>query len=211
MIDLETIGKAGLIIQYEDVISLMGYNIAEYFKQNKLNEKFERMSYGDILLSYINREHYDIDEWFKTVFDYQINISKLLSSKIMMKPNLVYAYKVFHEAAKQGNSNLMIYSNHYSDAIESLLPSFEVPALTYQHDNLVELLNNHRNCTFITNNPDSIELCKSVKAPFVLTIPDDFQYITDISLAGIDELRKQYKLVFFTSVISGGISNVIHD
>lgn len=213
MVDMGGIGKAGLIIQYEDVISLMGYNIAEYFRKNKLTDKFERMSHEDILLSYMNRKHYDINGWLKETFDYETNYLNFLTSRIMMQPNFIYAYKVFNESAKQGVSNMIIYSNQYSEAIESFLPTFQVPNLTYHHGDLIELLNRNPNCTFITSNPDAIQLCKDeVKAPFVLTIVDDFIYVTDILLTRADEeLRNQGKFVFFTGVMSAGLTNVIRD
>jgi len=212
MVSLENIGKAGLIIQYEDVISIIGYNIAEYFRENKVNDKFESMSHEDMLLSYLNREHYDINQWLKDTFDYDIDIHQLWSSKIMMKPNFVYAYKVFQEAAKQGVTNLIVYSNHYSEAIEAYISSFENQYLTYHHGDLVDLLNHNPNCTFVTSNPDAIQSCKEVKAPFVLTIVDDFIYVKDILLTRVpEELQKQDKIVFYTGVLSGGLTNVIRD
>lgn len=212
MVDFERIGKAGLIIQYEDVISIMGYNIAEYCRKNKVNDKFESMSHEDMLLSYLNREKYDINDWIQETFDYDIDVNQMMSSRIMMQPNFVYAYKVFQESAKQGVTNMVIYSNKYSDAIEAFLPSFQVPKLTYEHGNLVELLTRNPNCTFITSNPDSIMLCKEVKPPFVLTLVDDFIYLKDILLSRVDEeLRQQNKLVFFTGVISGGLTNIVRD
>lgn len=212
MVDLSNIGKAGLIIQYEDVISLMGYNIAEYLRANKVNEQFERMSHEDILLSYINREHYDVNQWLKETFDYELNIYQLMSSRIMLQPNFIYAYKIFQESAKQKITNLVIYSNHPSDAIDAYLSSFQVPCLKHESENLVSLLNHNPNCTFITSNPDAIELCKDVEAPFVLTIVDDFLYVKDILLKRIDEtLRHQNKLVYFTGILSGGLTNIIRD
>jgi hypothetical protein len=212
MLDLSNLGRAGLIIQYEDVISLMGYNIAEYLRANKVNDQFERMSHEDILLSYINREHYDINKWLKETFDYDLNIYQLMSSRIMLQPNFIYAYKIFQESAKQGITNLIVYSNHPSDAIVEYLSSFEVAALKHESENIVELLNHNPNCTFITSNPDAIQLCEEVRAPFVLTIVDDFLYVKDILLTRADEkLRKQDKLVYFTSVLSGGLTNVIRD
>lgn len=212
MLDLSNLGRAGLIIQYEDVISLMGYNIAEYLRANKVNDQFERMSHEDILLSYINREHYDINKWLKETFDYDLNIYQLMSSRIMLQPNFIYAYKIFQESAKQGITNLIVYSNHPSNAIDEYLSSFEVAALKHESENIVELLNHNPNCTFITSNPDAIQLCEEVRAPFVLTIVDDFLYVKDILLTRADEkLRKQDKLVYFTSVLSGGLTNIIRD
>lgn len=212
MIDASGIGKAGLIIQYEDVISLLGYNIAEYLRDNKVNDKFDRMSHEDILLSYLNREHESINQWFSDVFEYDINYKTLGESRIMCKPNMCYAYKVFQESIKNGITNLMIYSNDYFKAIEDYLKSFGIKSLQYQHGNIVELLDNNPNCTFITNNSDAISKCTDVKAPFVLTIADDFIYVRDILSSGIcEELRNQSKLVFFTNILSGGITNIPRD
>ena len=212
MVDLRNIGRAGLIVQYEDIISLMGYNIAEYLKANKVNEKFESMSHEDMLLSYINREHYDVNQWLKNTFDYDVNIHELMSSKIMLQPNFVYAYKIFQESAKQGITNLIVYSNHPSDAIDAMLPSFQVSSMKHESEDLVNLLNKNPNCTFVTSNPDAIQLCTQVDAPFVLTIVDDFLYVKDILLSRMDEkLRQQGKLVYFTGIIHGGLTNVVRD
>ena len=212
MVDASVLGRNGLIIQYEDVISLFGYNIAEFLRDKKINDKLERMSHEDILLSYLNRETYSINEWIKSSFDFDIDYKDLLSSRIMFKPNMCYSYKVFQESIRNGIKNLIIYSNEYSDAIKDFIPSFQIDTLKYHHGDIVSLLDNNPNCTFITSNPISIEKCKDVKAPFVLTIVDDFIYVKDILLSGIDEeLRKQSKLVYFTGILSGGLTNVPRD
>ena len=56
MIDFSNIGQDAFVIQYEDLISLMGLNCVRYIlaKQNK--------SYDDQLtLDYVNRESYDME------------------------------------------------------------------------------------------------------------------------------------------------------
>ena len=98
MIDLTEFGKAGLILQYEDIISMIGYNVAKYFHQKGVNKKLDSMSVSDILLSYINREDEDYSIWMEKEFDLKINKSEMLTSFLTMQPNLLYSYKVFSTA-----------------------------------------------------------------------------------------------------------------
>ena len=68
MVDFSFIGKDGLIIQYEDIISLIGFNVAQYFHGKGVNDKLDRMSVEDILKSYFNRQTEDIPKWLKESF-----------------------------------------------------------------------------------------------------------------------------------------------
>jgi hypothetical protein len=212
MLDLSFIGKDGLIIQYEDVISVMGFNIIHYMiKQNRCNEAMQRMSLEDILLSYLNRETYDIDKWIKDSFGIDFHYMDAKDSVQMVIPNFIYAYKLFQEAKKQKAVDLYIYSNEYYPGIEKMLPSFEVPELQYIHGDLIPILQDKPNATFITSNPSNIRTCLDIPTPFVLTIVDDFMYIKDIVAEKIDEeLRKKGKFVFYTGILSGGLTNVGH-
>jgi hypothetical protein len=56
MVDFSFVGKEGIIIQYEDIISMVGFNVIRYLRAKNANEKAMGMSLEDILLSYINRE-----------------------------------------------------------------------------------------------------------------------------------------------------------
>ena len=49
MLDLTDIGKAGLIIQYEDIISMIGFNVARYFKDKGISEKLDSTPINDVL------------------------------------------------------------------------------------------------------------------------------------------------------------------
>ena len=214
MIDLSFVGKDGLIIDYEDVVSVMGFNIIRYMiMNNKCNDAMKRMSLEDILLSYINRETYDINTWIKKTFGLDFNYLDAKESLHMVVPNFVYAYKVFQEANKQKMNSLYIHTNEYFKGIETtMLPSFEVPNLKYIHGDIVPILTNNPNITYITSNPSNIRKCCDVKTPFVLTIVDDFIYVSEIVRDKIDvKLREQGKFVFYTGILSAGLTNVGHE
>ena len=101
MLDLTDIGKAGLIIQYEDIISMIGFNVARYFKDKGISEKLDSTPINDVLLSYINREDEACYQWLKKEYDIDISseeAEKLNSSFLTMQPNLLYSYKVFTAA-----------------------------------------------------------------------------------------------------------------
>ena len=211
MIDLSFIGKDGLIIQYEDVISLMGFNVIRYMiLHDKGNDAMKRMSLEDILLSYINRPSYDIDQWIKNTFGLDMHYLDARESIPMVIPNFIYAYKLFMESHKQQISSLWIHTNEYYKGIETtMLKSFDVP-IQYIHGDIVPVLQEHPNITYITSCPDNIMKCLEVTAPFVLTIVDDFSYIGEVLVKKkIEEtLRHQGKFVFYTSILSGGLTNV---
>ena len=63
MVDLSSMGKAGMIIQYEDIISMIGFNVARYFRSKGVSKKLDNMSIQDVLLSYINRNDEDYSIW----------------------------------------------------------------------------------------------------------------------------------------------------
>lgn len=210
MIDLSFIGKDGLIIQYEDVVSAIGFNIISYMiNKNKCTEAMKRMSLEDILLSYLNRETYDINSWIKKEFSIDFNYMDAKDSVQMVVPNFIYPYKIIQEARKQNISELYLYSDTYLPGIEKMLKSFETPSLKYIHGDLIPILSDKPNITYITSSPSNIEKCLEIETPFVLTIVDDFIYVKSIIERKIDErLRKSGKFVFYTGILSGGITNV---
>lgn len=210
MIDLSFIGKDGLIIQYEDVVSAIGFNIISYMiNKNKCTEAMKRMSLEDILLSYLNRETYDINSWIKKEFSIDFNYMDAKDSVQMVVPNFIYPYKIIQEARKQNISELYLYSDTYLPGIEKMLKSFETPSLKYIHGDLIPILSDKPNITYITSSPSNIEKCLEIETPFVLTIVDDFIYVKSIIERKIDDkLRKSGKFVFYTGILSGGITNV---
>ena len=65
MVDFSSFGKEGLIIQYEDTISMIGFNIVNYMRDKKATDKIARMTVNEILVSYLNRETEDVETWLK--------------------------------------------------------------------------------------------------------------------------------------------------
>lgn len=207
MIDLSFIGKDGLIIQYEDIVSLTGFNIIKYLRKNNINnDKVSGMSISDILLSYINREHEDIAIWLKETFDIDsFNINDYIESTNTFQPNLLYAFKIIDTAYKNGVKNIIVHSEIESTVIRDLLKLFQVP-IEYTHGDIVPVLNKHVNYTYITSSPANIKKCIDVTVPFALTIVDDFMYVSNIILNKIDErLREKNIYVCYTSILSAGL------
>lgn len=205
MIDLSFIGKEGIIIDYEDIISLTGFNVLMYFKNRGVSDKVNKMSKEDILSNYINRTDEDISIYLKKEFDISFDINSYLESFALFRPNLLYSYKIFDAAKNQGIKKLMIHSEKYSPAIKQSLQSYQQP-IEYTYGDILPVLNTHKNITYMTASPDRIHKCLNVKCPIALTIVDDFMYTADIIVDNFaDELRKKNVFVSFTGVLSAGI------
>ena len=207
MVDFRVLGREGLIIEYTDIVSLVGYNIIKYLKSNNINNDIiQRMSDEDILLSYVNRTNFNISSWIKDTFNMECDISDYLESDIAFKPNNVYAFKMFSYASKEHIKNLYIYSDIYSPIIEKNIKMFNVPELKYVYGDIIPILNEHPNSTLTTSNPHTIKQCYDVKAPTLITLVDDFMYVGEIiDTHLVDRLRGTNKIVMFTSISSNGI------
>jgi hypothetical protein len=209
MLDLSNIGRAGMIIQYEDIISMIGFNVARYLRSKGMSNKLDSMSVEDVLLSYINREDEDYSIWLKKEFDIDINPKDYLSSFLTMQPNLLYSYKVFTTSHREKIDSLYIYSNQYSPIAEQAVDSYGFGGIKYIHGNLEEFLKEHPNSTYLTSSVDNIKKCAELSVPMVLIICDDYMYISDIfSSKLVDKLKENSNIVLrFTGVISAGIIN----
>lgn len=207
MIDLTEFGKAGLILQYEDIISMIGYNVAKYFHQKGVNKKLDSMSVSDILLSYINREDEDYSIWMEKEFDIKINRSEMLTSFLTMQPNLLYSYKVFSTAHIEKINGLYIYSNEYSPIIEEASKHYGFDGVKYIREDIISFLNNNPNCTYVTSSVNNIKRCCDLKAPTCLVICDDYLYISDIFSSKVDkDLECLDNIILrYTGIISAGV------
>ena len=206
MVDISFIGKEGLIIQYEDIVSLIGFNITKYFRMNKVNDIINRMSNEDVLLSYINRETESVSEWLKNTFGIDCNIDDYIESINALQPNMLYSYKIFDSAYKNGVKNLVIHSQNKSNVIKKILETYNLP-IEYTYGDIVPVIKSRKNYTYMTSLPSNIYKClNEVDTPFALTIVDDFMYTADIVAKKIDdELRKKNIYVCYTSILSAGI------
>ena len=78
MIDLSFVGKNGLIIQYEDIVSLWGYNVILQLKKNML---VQGVSDEDILLDYFNREIQNPSKYIKEKYHISFPINQMYQSQ----------------------------------------------------------------------------------------------------------------------------------
>lgn len=209
MLDLSSIGKAGMIIQYEDIISMIGFNVARYFRSKGVSKKLDSMSIQDVLLSYINREDIDYSIWLKKEFDVSINPDDFLSSFLTMQPNLMYSYKVFTSSHRENINSLYIYSDKYSPIAEQSVDSYGFKGVKYIHGNLIDFLKEHPNYTYLTSSVDNIRKCSELTVPMVLLVCDDYLYTSELFSSKLDEKIKQIPNIIlrFTGVISAGIIN----
>lgn len=207
MVDFESIGKDGLIVDYEGIISLMGYNVIQYLKKNNVNiDKMNKMSDIDILSSYINRKDEDFSLWLKEEFDIDFDINDYTDSLSLFKPNLLYTYKVFKTAYENGRKNLIIHSDIKSKYIDSVVNTYDMPVKCICGD-IIPIIKSNPNSTYLCPSPKNILKCKDIDTPFTLVIVDDYMYMSDILINKVpDELLKKGNIyVAYTGVISAGI------
>jgi hypothetical protein len=208
MLDFSFVGKEGLIIQYEDVISLIGFNVIRYLRAKNANEKAMGMSLEDILLSYINREKENPEIWLKDEFGVDFKVEDYLESINAFQPNWLYSYKVFDAAYKNGIKNLKIYSVYDIPIIKKILTSFPAP-VEFVTGDIVPVLEKNKNVTLITASEQTLKRCLETDIPAAITVVDDFLHLAPIVIDKIDDkLRGRNKYVSFTSVRSGGFINL---
>lgn len=208
MLDFSFVGREGLIIQYEDVISLIGFNVIRYLRTKNANEKAMGMSLEDILLSYINREKENPEIWLKDEFGVDFKVEDYLESINAFQPNWLYSYKVFDAAYKNGVRKLMIYSELETPIIKQIIPSFQVP-VEYVSGDIVPILKKHPNITLTTASSKTLKRCLETDVPAAITVVDDFLHLAPIVIDKIDEkLKERNKFVCYTSIRSGGFINL---
>lgn len=202
MIDFNFIGSEGIIIQFEDIVSLTGYNIANFLKAKGFTEKLKQTSNEDLLKSYFDREEYDIIKWLSKYDITGITDKDFDKSLSAWQPNLLYSYKLFQAAFDNGIKNLGIYSETENKVIKQFIEYYRVPIEYYYSDLKASL---RTNTTFYTSNPTNIELCKSFNVPIALVIVDDFMYVKDVVHPKyIQSLNDKNIFVNFTSILGGG-------
>ena len=208
MFSLDEVGSAGLIIQYEDLISMIGFNIAKQFRSNNLSEKLVSMSLQDILTSYLDREDEGYEIWLKKEFGIDVNPDEMLSSFLSMQPNLLYSYKVFPASHKERKDNLYIYSDKYSKICEESIDTYGFKGIKYLHGDIYKYLKENPNSTFITSSIKSIDIVRSITSPVCLVVCDDYQYtINHMVKNKIDKELSDKGNIFlrYTSIVSAGI------
>ena len=206
MIDLTFIGKAGLVIEYDDIVSLTGMNIVNYLMEKDKSLKVDAgmSSFEDILSSYINRTDKDFSIWIKQLIGVDVKKENFINSYRAFKPNLFYAYKLIPNAYKNGIKDLYIYSQYESDVIREYLKGFDVP-VGYVYGDIREVMKDKVNYTYITCDPENVRRCRDIDTPFAVTICDDYMSMAPIVRDHVDEdLRNKGKFVSYTSILNAG-------
>ena len=205
MIDMSFIGKNGLIVQYEDIISLWGYNVLLQLKSMKM---VQGMSDEDILLDYFNREIENPFDYIKSKYHIEFPIDSMYKSQKALRPNLLYTFKLFNAAYQNGIKDLFVFSNKYSKIIQLYIQN-EIPdvPINYVHGDVLPVIRQHPNCTFLTSDTSVVKRIHDNEVPpFALTIVDTFMYVGPIVNEDyINSLREKGVFVGFTGILSAGL------
>ena len=213
MVDLTFIGKEGIIISYEDIVSLIGYNIAVYMRDNHYNDTISNLSNRQLMLDYVGREEYDIKDYLKK---YGIEFSDeelqnaIYGSITSVTPTNLFPYKIFSGALDVGVTNLCIYSKTYSKHIEGYIKhSFEMK-VSYVYGDIVPVIKDRVNWTFVTADLDIIRYCTTTDVPLALTICDDFKYLYRMITEGMEDKLKEKDNIFlgYVDCLSAGLYNI---
>lgn len=208
MIDISFVGKDGLIIDYDDIVCMLGFNVIRYLRYKQANDIAMRMSLEDILLSYINREKEDPSIWLKSKFNVDFDINQFINSVNAFQPNWLYSYKIFNEAYKNGVKELMIHTNIDIPLVKQILSTYTVQ-VKYVCGDIVPILNDHKNITYITASSTNLKRCLETDVPCAITIVDDFLHTADVVIDKIDDkLKEVNKYVCYTSITNGGLINL---
>jgi hypothetical protein len=209
MLDLSSLGQDGIIIQYEDLISMIGFNVARRFRSQGISKKLDSTSIEDVLKSYLSRPNEDYSIWLKNEYGITVDPKEMLDSFLAMQPNLLYSYKVFQAAYDQRRKNLYIYSNEYSKIAEEATRSYGFDGVAYIFgDALGDFINTHPNFTYLTSSMSCIRKVCELEAPLCLVLCDDYRYLAEQVIGKDIEKTLQEKnniILRYTSVLSGGI------
>lgn len=209
MLDLSFIGKEGFIVQYEDIISLMGYNVLHALREHGA-EVVRRVSDEDILRDYINREIEDPASYLMERYEKDIWFPKdsMYNSRKTMRPNLNYVFRFFDVAYKNGIRNLYVHTNQKSESAEYYIrATMSHLPVTYTYGDIVPVLRKRSNMTYLTSCTENIRKCLNVGIPFALMIVDDFPYVAPVAQEDfVRQLRERNIFVGFTSILSAGLN-----
>lgn len=209
MIDFSFVGKEGIIIQFEDVISMIGFNVIRYLRAKSANEKAMGMSVEDILLSYINRENEAPEIWLKDVFGVDFKVEDYLDSINAFQPNWLYSYKIFDAAYKNGVKKLMVYSEYDLKIIKKILTTYTAP-VEFVNGDILPILEKNKNITLATASTKTLKRCLETDVPAAITIIDDFMHLSQLVTEKDfgEKMKERNKYLCYTSIISGGFINL---
>ncbi len=208
MLDLSFIGKEGIICSYEEVVAMVGYNVADQYRKNKIID----ISDQQLISDYINRKEYNFSEYLqkqgipKEDADYISQEEVFYESAYALKPTNKFIYKIFDAAKIQSVPYLAIYSRQYSSHIEKYIKGSFPFKIEYVYGDIDPIIKEHVNATIVTSDLNIINKCATIEEPIVLTVCDDFLYVSQMFQDGTEGKIQKKDNVFlgYISCIKAG-------
>ena len=208
MLDLSFIGKEGIICSYEEVVAMVGYNVADQYRKNKIID----ISDQQLISDYINRKEYNFSEYLqkqgipKEDADYISQEEVFYESAYALKPTNKFIYKIFDAAKIQSVPYLAIYSRRYSSHIEKYIKGSFPFKVEYVYGDIDPIIKEHVNATIVTSDLNIINKCATIEEPIVLTVCDDFLYLSQMFQDGTEGKIQKKDNVFlgYISCIKAG-------
>ena len=208
MLDLSFIGKEGIICSYEEIVAMVGYNVADQYRKNKIIDVSDQQLISD----YINRKEYNFSEYLqkqgipKEDADYISQEEVFYESAYALKPTNKFIYKIFDAAKIQSIPYLAIYSRQYSSHIEKYIKGSFPFKVEYVYGDIDPIIKEHVNSTIVTSDLNIINKCATIEEPIVLTVCDDFLYLSQMFQDGTEGKIQKKDNVFlgYISCITTG-------
>jgi hypothetical protein len=208
MLDLSFIGKEGIICSYEEIVAMVGYNVADQYRKNKIIDVSDQQLISD----YINRKEYNFSEYLqkqgipKEDADYISQEEVFYESAYALKPTNKFIYKIFDAAKIQSVPYLAIYSRQYSSHIEKYIKGSFPFKVEYVYGDIDPIIKEHVNSTIVTSDLNIINKCATIEEPIVLTVCDDFLYLSQMFQDGTEGKIQKKDNVFlgYISCITAG-------
>ena len=208
MLDLSFIGKEGIICSYEEIVAMVGYNVADQYRKNKIIDVSDQQLISD----YINRKEYNFSEYLqkqgipKEDADYISQEEVFYESAYALKPTNKFIYKIFDAAKIQSIPYLAIYSRQYSSHIEKYIKGSFPFKVEYVYGDIDPIIKEHINSTIVTSDLNIINKCATIEEPIVLTVCDDFLYLSQMFQDGTEGKIQKKDNVFlgYISCITAG-------
>ena len=208
MVDLSFIGKEGIICSYEEIVAMVGYNVADQYRKNKIID----ISDQQLISDYINRKEYNFSEYLqkqgipKEDADYISQEEVFYESAYALKPTNKFIYKIFDAAKIQSVPYLAIYSRQYSSHIEKYIKGSFPFKVEYVYGDIDPIIKEHVNSTIVTSDLNIINKCATIEEPIVLTVCDDFLYLSQMFQDGTEGKIQKRDNVFlgYISCITAG-------
>jgi hypothetical protein len=208
MLDLSFIGKEGIICSYEEIVAMVGYNVADQYRKNKIIDVSDQQLISD----YVNRKEYNFSEYLqkqgipKEDADYISQEEVFYESAYALKPTNKFIYKIFDAAKIQSVPYLAIYSRQYSSHIEKYIKGSFPFKVEYVYGDIDPIIKEHVNSTIVTSDLNIINKCATIEEPIVLTVCDDFLYLSQMFQDGTEGKIQKKDNVFlgYISCITAG-------